>query len=249
MLIAKTLYNNKHKNHISYRDITKTYCQTAYPPTSDIINTMEILHGPKILLKGYIGDAYIESFVLDVAEYLSVDPREILLSVHTDGRCFGIYVLDMRNYSEFNCPNSFIVSLTVQPKTDSRPTGLSATFAGDASFLGASDIARALQVVSGRKVPIQTIFSQGGILRVKTLPAKAIVVRGGKDWEELTLTLVQDRSDKEMRLTIVLEGVMASGLGSVAPPDGAFTRTMDNERPVQLQEFAQRIIIALGQKH
>ena len=74
---------------------------------------------------------------------------------------------------------------------------------------------------------------------------KGTMIAGGKDWEVLVLTVAQDPGKDGNDVSIIAEGMLASGLGERPPPLTSFKRSMDLEAPAALQEFVDKLSLKL----
>ncbi len=65
------------------------------------------------------------------------------------------------------------------------------------------------------------------------------VVRGGNQWEKVQIAFSILGSGDSSKVRIFVDGMLASGIGSVPPPDSKFTYSMEPKYASQLSEFAQ----------
>lgn len=70
------------------------------------------------------------------------------------------------------------------------------------------------------------------------------VIRGGRDWERLQLTIAVTGSGNQRMLRVTADGRLASGLGGY-PSDSQFTRDMEPQYSMNLSEYTKRFARSL----
>ena len=107
-------------------------------------------------------------------------------------------------------------------------------------------VLEAVERFLGPEVAVSPLKRSFPSVRLKTKPARGIIVNGGREWEVLTLDITISKSDAAVYLSVVADADVASGIGGNAPSQAAFTRRIENEHAKELQEFAERLAVSLS---
>jgi hypothetical protein len=100
--------------------------------------------------------------------------------------------------------------------------------------------------MSSGGVNLEFLTAEPDFVEVLVRGVRGQVIRGGRDWERLQLTIAVTGggNNHQLILRVTVDGRIASGLGGY-PQDSQFTRDMEPQYSMNLTEYAKRLASAL----
>lgn len=188
----------------------------------------------------------LQTVTAAISEILATPPANVVLFYRDElsGLCSGTIYIAEHPLDELggHCLESGVMSVKIPRFAVAKPGAASIASDNPVTMPRVSAILHALL---GASAKIEDLIETGAMLRVRVTNLKGALVQGGRDWETLYLTLVSSKGQDSNEISIIAEGMLASGLGSRVPPLSAFTRSMDVETPMVLQDFAGKFAVQL----
>jgi len=192
-------------------------------------------------------DPKVRTLPLEAAEILGV-PYEQIVVGWGDGAegyyCRGLMWADISSVSD--CTQRHSAAVTAEVPLDRPSKGGVASKDPVHGPITVDSVLEAVERFLGPGVAVVPLKRSFPSIRLRTKPARGIIVNGGREWEVLTLDVTISKSDAAVYLSVVADADVASGIGGNAPSEAAFTRRIENEHAKELQEFAERLAVSLS---